>query len=106
MNRKGSVEFEKYPPIISKPSIKSWMGNFLIVFLLLCLAYFPFQGSNASKPYIATGINVKDLSSDSFGASMFWMLGGWIGLYLVVVMFHIIRAEFAELKAALARKIQ
>jgi hypothetical protein len=104
LNRNGSVEFKRYPPIINKLSLKSWIQNFLIVFLLLCLAYFPFQGSNASKPYIASGFYARALGSDSYGTSMFWVLGGWVGLYVGVVMFYVIHTEFTELKATLIRK--
>jgi hypothetical protein len=103
LNRNGSKDFEKYPPIINKPSIKSWMLNFLLVAMILCLAYFPFQGSNATKPYIATGFYSRALGSDSYGTSMFWLLGGWVGLYLGVIMFYIIHTEFTELKATFTR---
>lgn len=104
LNRNGSKDFEKYPPIINKPSITSWMWNFLIVFFLLCMAYFPFQGTDASRPYIATGIIPKDIHSDTYSISLFWIFGGWVCLYLVVVIFYVIHTEFIELKTIVTRK--
>jgi hypothetical protein len=92
MCRNGSQDFEKYPPIIKKPSVMSWVKNLLPLITLLCIAYYPFYGSNASSIPKPMGFFTSILS-DNFGSSAFWMLGGYVMINLTVTGVYVCASE-------------
>ena len=93
LNRNGSKEFEKYPPIIKKPSIKNWLKNVFPITLIFFIAYSPFYGSDAISYSKPAGLYSR-IFYDTYITSMFWMLYGWAFIHLSMVGFYVINAEF------------
>lgn len=97
LNKNGSKEFEKYPPIIKVPSLKNWLKNLIVVMLILCLFYYPLHGSNLSHPYTPNG-SFSRIQFDTYTTSIFWIMAGWVLMYLTMIGIYIINVE---LKASL-----
>lgn len=92
LSRHGSREFDKYPPIIKVPTFSNCIKNLLPVLVILLVAYYPFQGSDIYKVDKSTG-PFAVIEWDTFPTSIFWMVGGWIVIYLSMVGFYVITSE-------------
>ena len=92
-NRKGSKDFDKYPPGVNQtPSIKSWVSNIPMPLIIFPCAYFPFSGSDISKTDIHRG-GFSRILYDTYGGCIYWALGGFALIGMACYFFYIIYAE-------------
>lgn len=96
MCRNGSKSFIEgvtINPIPQHPTMKDWFINFGFTAFLLCINYFPFQGSDGSRNYKPTGI-ANVIFFDSPTTCAFWIMAGCFVIYCFAIMFYAIKIEY------------